>query len=165
MNKSRLKDYLLLNRDILIGIACGFSASAITSQLIAKFTNTLTNSIISQTADISIFLIVFGILFYVDNKHMFSVNIGSNEQKTKRVEFAKLKWVLIKLGSTLSVAEIEYNIVKPYFHYWFLNKGYEPFVASMIASSITIVGYVAIVNIMTRLTRLFSIPGTKRNGK
>ena len=68
---------------------------------------------------------------------------------------SKLKWVLVKLGSTLSVAEIEYNTVKPYLHFWLLNKGYEPFVASMIASSITIVGYVVIVDIMAYLTRLF----------
>jgi len=77
------------------------------------------------------------------------------EDKTKRTEFAKLKLVLIKLASTLSVAEIEYNTVKPYFHYLFLSKGYEPFEASMIASSITIIGYVAVVDMMAYLTRLF----------
>jgi hypothetical protein len=49
------------------------------------------------------------------------------------------------MSSTLSVTEIEYNTVKPYFHYLFLSKGYEPFIASMIASSITIIGYVAVV--------------------
>jgi hypothetical protein len=59
------------------------------------------------------------------------------------------------MSSTLSVTEIEYNTVKPYFHYLFLSKGYEPFIASMIASSITIIGYVAVVDIMAYLTRLF----------
>lgn len=165
MKRSKFKDYILFNRDILIGVTCGFFASAITSQLIAKYTSTLTNSLISQIADISVFLTVFGTLFYIDNKHMFTVNIESTEKKTKRIEFAKLKWVLIKLGSTLSIAEIEYNTVKPYFHYWFLNKGYEPFIASMIASLITIVGYVAIVDIMAYLTRLFKQPGRNKNEK
>ena len=37
--------------------------------------------------------------------------------------------LLNSLHSTLSVAEIEYNTVKPYFHYLFLSKGYEPFLA------------------------------------
>ena len=74
------------------------------------------------------------------------------EDKTKRTEFAKLKLVLIKLASTLSVAEIEYNTVKPYFHYLFLSKGYEP---SMVASLITIIVYVAVVDTMAYLTRLF----------
>lgn len=158
MNRKILSDYLLFNRDILIAVTCGFFSSAITSQLIAKLTSNLTNSLISLIVDMSIFLMVFGILFYRDNKHRFIVDNKFTEQygeKTKRIEFGKLKWVLIKLASTLSVAEIEYNTVKPYFHYLFLNKGYEPFVASMIASSITIVGYVAVVDIMAYLTRLF----------
>ena len=151
MNKNRLKDYLLFNRDILIGATCAFFTSAITSQLITKFTSSLTNSLISQIADMSVFLIVFGILFYRDNKHRFIVYSG----KKKQIEFARLKWVLVKLVSTISVAEIEYNTVKPYFHYCFLNKGYEPFIASMIASSITIVGYLTVVDVMAYLTRLF----------
>lgn len=155
MNRNRFKDYLLFNRDILIGVACGFFTSAIISQLIGKFTSTLTNSLISQVADMGIFLTVFGILFYRDNKYRFIVNGGFAGQKKNRIEFARLKWFLVKLASTLSIAEIEYNTVKPYFHYWFLNKGYEPFVASIIASSITIVGYLAIVDVMAYLTRLF----------
>ncbi|MFY9870147.1 MAG: hypothetical protein WAK17_10545 [Candidatus Nitrosopolaris sp.] len=36
-----------------------------------------------------------------------------NEQTQKR-EYGKIKWVIIKVASTLSVAEIEYNTVKPY---------------------------------------------------
>ena len=56
MNRNRFKDYLLFNRDILIGVACGFFTSAIISQLIGKFTSTLTNSLISQVADMGIFL-------------------------------------------------------------------------------------------------------------
>jgi hypothetical protein len=151
MNRNRLKDYLLFNRDILIGATCAFFTSAITSQLITNFTNSLTNSLISQIADMSVFLMVFGILFYRDNKHRFIVYSGMKKQ----IEFTRLKWVLVKLASTISVAEIEYNTVKPYFHYWFLNKGYEPFVASMIASSITIVGYLIVVDVMAYLTRLF----------
>jgi hypothetical protein len=155
MKRNRLKDYLLFNREILIGATCAFFTSAITSQLITKFTSTLTNSLISQIADMSVFLIVFGILFYRDNKHRFIVYSGFAAQKKKRIEFARLKWVLVELASTISVAEIEYNTVKPYFQYWFLNKGYEPFIASMIASSITIVGYLAVVDVMAYLTGLF----------
>lgn len=155
MNKNRFRDYLLFNRDILVAIACAFFLSAITSQIIAKHTNNLTNSLLSQIIDMSVFLTVFAILFYIDNKQRFTVNIDTKMQKDNRIEFAKLKWVLVKLGSTFSVAEIEYNTVKPYLHFWLLNKGYEAFIASMISSSITIVGYVAIVDIMAYLTRLF----------
>ena len=97
---------------------------------------------------ICVFLTVFAILFYIDNKHRFVVNIDTKIRRENRIESVKLKWLLVKLGSTLSVAQIEYNTVKSYLHFWLLNKGCEPFIASMIASSITIVGYVAIVDIM-----------------
>lgn len=158
MNKKILNDYLLFNRAIITGVIFGLATSAITSQLIAKYTSTFANSLISLVADMSVFLTIFGILYYRDNKHDFIVKrkfTGQNyDKKEKRIEFAKLKWVLIKLASTLSVAEIEYNTVKPYFHYLFLSKDYEPFIASIIASLITIVGYIAIVNIMAYFTHL-----------
>ena len=57
MNRNRFKDYLLFNRDILIGVACGFFTSAIISQLIGKFTSTLTNSLISQVVDMAFYFI------------------------------------------------------------------------------------------------------------
>jgi hypothetical protein len=43
MNRKVLNDYLSFNRDILIGVACGFLTSAVTSQLIANYTNIFTN--------------------------------------------------------------------------------------------------------------------------
>jgi hypothetical protein len=54
----------------------------------------------------SVFLTVFSILFYIDNKHRFT---DTKMHKNNRIEVSKLKWVLVKLGSTLSVAEIEYS--------------------------------------------------------
>ena len=54
--------------------------------------------------------------------------------RPKRRKYAKIKWVIIKVVSTLSAAEIEYNTVKPSIHFWLLTIHYEPFVASTIAS-------------------------------
>ena len=80
-----------------------------------------------------------------------------NEQTQAR-ESSRVKWVLIKLASTLSVAEIEYNTVKPAIHFWLLTLHYQPFVASTIASFITIIGYLAVADSMAYLTRLFKKP-------
>ena len=77
-----------------------------------------------------------------------------NEQTQTR-DYSRVKWVLIKVASTLSVAEIEYNTVKPAIHFWLLILHYQPFVASTIASFITIIGYVAVADSMAYLTRLF----------
>ena len=47
--------------------------------------------------------------------------------------FGSIKWIIIKLVSSMSIAEIEYNIVKPYVHYLLLTYHFEPFIASIIA--------------------------------
>ena len=96
-----------------------------------------------------VFLTIFGVLFYFDNKDKFIDEHG------KRKESGKVKWVLIKLASTLSVAEIEYNTVKPAIHFWLLVSDYQPFIASTIASFIAIIGYLAVADSMVYFTRLF----------
>ena len=152
MIKSSLKEYLLLNRDILIGFVGAFLTGAAISQAIAGFTSLLVNSLISIVAELGVFLSIFGVLFYFDNKDKFI------DEKGKRRESGKVKWVLIKLASALSVAEIEYNTVKPAIHFWLLTLDYQPFIASTIASVIAIVGYLAVADSMAHLTRLFKKP-------
>ena len=152
MDRSRLKDYLLFNKNILIGFVGAFLTGAVSSQAIARFTSPLINSLVSLVAELGVFLAIFGVLFYFDNKDKFV-----DEQGKKR-EFAKVKWVLLKLASTLSVAEIEYNTVKPAIHFWLLTMDYQPFIASTIASVIAIVGYLAVADSMAYLTRLFKKP-------
>lgn len=152
MNKTRVKDYILFNRNILIGFSGAFLTGAATSQAITRFTTPPVNSLISLVVETSVFLTIFGILFYLDNKHRFF-----NEQ-TQVTESGKVKWVIIKLASTLSVAEIEYNTLKPFIHFWLLTLHYQAFIASTIASFITIIGYFAVADSMAYLTRLFKKP-------
>jgi hypothetical protein len=152
MSMNQLKAYLLFNRNILIGFVGAFLVGAVSSQAIARFTSPLVNSLISIVAELGVFLTIFGVLFYFDNKDKFI------DEQGKRRESGKVKWVLIKLASTLSVAEIEYNTVKPAIHFWLLIQDYQPFVASAIASFIAILGYLAVADSMAYLTHLFKKP-------
>jgi hypothetical protein len=149
LNKSQFREYLLFNRNILISFAGAFLTSAGTSEVIAKITSPLVNTLISLAVETSVFLAIFGILFYFDNKEKFIDEHGN------RRESAKIKWVILKLASTLSIAEIEYNTVKPVIHFWLLNLDYQPFIASTIASFISIIGYLAVADSMAYFTRLF----------
>ena len=54
-----------------------------------------------------------------------------------------------------SIAEIEYNTVKPAIHFWLLTLDYQPFIASIIASFISIIGYLVVADSMAYFTRLF----------
>jgi hypothetical protein len=149
---SQLKVYLLFNRNILIRFVGAFLVGATSSQTIAQFTSPLINSIISIVAETSVFLTIFGVLFYFDNKDKFIDEHG------KRRGSGKVKWVIIKLASTLSVAEIEYNTVKPAIHFWLLTQDYQPFIASAISSFIAILGYLVVADAMAYLTRLLKKP-------
>lgn len=71
MVSSRVKDYLLLNRNILIGFVGAFLTSAIISQAVAGLTSSLSNSLISLVVESGVFFGIFGILFYFDNKDKF----------------------------------------------------------------------------------------------
>jgi len=83
LNRSRLKDYLLFNRNILIGFAGAFLTSAGTSQVIAKITSPIINSLISIAVETSIFLAIFGILFYLENKNKFVDEQGKRKESAK----------------------------------------------------------------------------------
>jgi hypothetical protein len=149
---ARLKDYLLFNKNILIGFVGAFLTGAVSSQAIARFTSPLVNSLVSLVVELGVFLAIFGVLFYFDNKDKFV------EKQENRRESGKVKWVLLKLVSTLSIAEIEYNTVKPAIHFWLLTLDYEPFIASTIASFTAIIGYLAVADSMAYFTHLFKRP-------
>lgn len=151
----KYRQYLLFNKNILIGFVCAFITAAITSQLIApKFTYAL-NSLIALITEDVVFYTIFGILFYIDNRGNYIKQSSTTTTTTQHRRFGSLKWIIIKLVSTMSVAELEYNIVKPYVHYWFLTQHFEPFIASVIASLVGIVGFLAVADLMAYYTRLF----------
>jgi hypothetical protein len=154
----KYKEYLLLNKNILIGFVCAFISGAIISQLIlAKFTYS-NNSIITLIIEDVIFYTVFGILFYIDNKENYfkrSTDSATEHRRRRRVRFESIKLVIIKLISTLSIAEIEYNVVKPYIQYWLLTQHFEPFIASLIGSLVGLAGFIAVADLMAHYTQLF----------
>lgn len=100
LNRIRLRDYLLFNRNILIAFTAAFLTRAVTSQRIVGFTSSLINSLVSLVADVSVFLTIFSILFYRDNKHRL---VNGHTQKE---ECGKIKCVIIKVAWTRSVAWI-----------------------------------------------------------
>ena len=149
MKSSQIKDYFLFNRNLLMGFAGAFLTGAGISQVIAGSTSSIVNSIISLVTEFCIFIVLFGILFYIINKFYFIDNQG------KKRESSKIRWSILKLVSTISIAEIEYNIIKPAIHFWLLNLNYQPFIASTIARFIALIGYLGVANLMAYLTCLF----------
>ena len=153
----KYKKYFLFNKNIAIGFVCALFTGAITSQLILiKFTFAL-NSLITLITEDIVFYTIFGILFYVDNKRE-NGSLKQEKQKSDTLHntrFEDIKRVIIKLVSTMSIAEVEYNIVKPYIQYLLLTQRLEPFIASVIASIVGIGGFIAVADLSAHYTKLF----------
>jgi hypothetical protein len=148
----KYKEYLLFNKNILIGFVCAFITGATVSQLIlAKFTYA-SNSLVTLITEDVVFYTIFGILFYIDYKRSY---IKQEQQSIRDTRFGDIKWIIVKLISTMSIAEIEYNIVKPYIQYWFLTQLFEPFIASVVGSLAGIVGFIVVADLIAYSTRLF----------
>jgi hypothetical protein len=155
-NLLKYKKYLLFNKNILIGFVCAALAGAATSQIIAPTFTLALNSIITLITEDIVFYTVFGILFYVDNKGENNTKDGKPASAIRRTtRFGDVKWVIIKLISTMSIAEIGYNVVKPYVQYLLLTQKLEPFIASTIASLVGVAGFIAVANLMAHYTKLF----------
>lgn len=149
----KFKEYLLFNKNILISFLCAFITGAMISQRIAPEFTYAVNSFITLITEDVIFYTIFGILFYLDNRR----NYAKQKQPTAQSRgFENIRWVIIKIVSTLSLAEIEYNVVKPYIQYWLLTQRFEPYIASVIASLVAIAGFFAVADLMAYYTRLFS---------
>ena len=83
MTKNSLKEYLLFNRNILIGFVGAFLTGAAISQAIAGFTSPLVNSLISIVAELGVFLSIFGVLFYLTTKTSSLTKRGKEESLEK----------------------------------------------------------------------------------
>jgi hypothetical protein len=83
MKSSQIKDYFLFNRNLLMGFAGAFLTGAGISQVIAGSTSSIVNSIISLVTEFCIFIVLFGILFYIINKIKFIDNQEKKENQVK----------------------------------------------------------------------------------
>lgn len=142
-----LQDYLKLNKNILIAILSSIFISAAIAQLLSDQADYL-NSAYTTIADYSIYFSVFGLLYYFDNRKKYHIESGG-------IDTAKLKHDLIKLVTSLGIAEIVYTIARWGFQYYFLTIDYDPYLASIISQSMSAVIFLIVVNLNVKIVRLY----------
>ena len=145
--KQEYKEYLKLNKNILFGYAASVIISAIAAQLLYEQQAYL-NTTFTLLVDYSVYLSTFGSLYYIDNRKKYKLKSGETDWHV-------LKKDLIKLISSLGVAEIIYMIVRWVLQYYLLTEVYEPYLASIIAQSISFVIFLIVVNLGVKLTGLY----------
>ncbi len=144
---SRSREYLRLNKNILIALAASITISAAVAQALAQQHDYL-NTIYTLIADYIVYFSVFGGLFYLDNRKKYRLDSGETDN-------ARLRHDLIKIIISLGVGEVIYTIARGFSQYYLLTIGHDPYLASIIAQGLSTIVYVIIINLSVTITRLF----------
>ena len=145
--KKQYKEYLMLNKNILLAFFASVIISAIVAQIFsiqAKYVN----SSVTLAVDLSVYYAAFSGLFYVDNRKKYLLESG-------KLDKSRLKTDLIKIITSLGLGEIIYIICRWLLQYYLLTKNYEPYLSSVLAQSISFVVYLICVNLIARSVRLY----------
>lgn len=146
MQKS-YREYIRLNKNLIIGFCVAITVSAVTAQLLAG-EESYVNSSYTVVVDFAVFYSTFTGLFYLDNRKKYRLDGGTLDR-------ARLKKDLVKIVSSLGVGEIAYTAVRWYLQYYFLTVNYEPYLASIVAHLVSTLVYMIVVNLSVKFTRLY----------
>ena len=106
------------------------------------------NSSYTVIVDFLVFYSTFSLLFYLDNRKSYRLTSGN-------LDTSRLKKDLVKIISSLGIAEIVYTATRWFLQFYFLNLEYEAYLASIIAHIISTALYMIVVNVSVKITRLY----------
>ena len=145
--KEQYKEYLKLNKNILLGFLASIVVSAIVAQMFSNQQNYV-NATITLGVDYIIYFSTFGTLFYFDNKNKYLLKSGE-------IDKAGLRRDLIKVISSLGIGEVVYTICRWSLQYYLLTNSYQPYIASLMSQSMSTVIYMITVNLSVKYMRLY----------
>jgi hypothetical protein len=145
--KSKYKEYLKLNKNLLIAAAIDFIISAIVAQQLSELESHL-NTTITLVADFATYFSVFITLFLFDNRKKYRSN-------SNKIDWDYLKRDLVKIVSSLGVGEAVYLTSRWLGQFHFLNVGVEAYQASVIAQIIAFVLFMIVTNVVVKLSKLY----------
>ena len=145
--KAKYKEYLKLNKNILLGFAASIIISAIVADYLEDQQDYL-NTSITLVADYVVFFSVFGFLFYLDNRKKYRTETGDLQKSL-------LKSNLIKIVTSLGIGEVIYTIVRWVLQYYLLQIDYDAYLASIVSQMISTVVYMIVLNLSVKFTRLY----------
>lgn len=143
----KYQDYVKINKNILLAFVASFVMSAISAQLLAGQAAYL-NTTYTLIVDYSVFFTTFSGLFYWDNRKKYRLDDGTIDKE-------RLRHDLLKIITSLGIAEVAYTIVRWIAQYYFLTIEYDPYMASIISQGISTIAYMIIINMSLKMTRVY----------
>lgn len=145
--KKTYKEYIKLNKNIILGFIAALTISTITAQLLAGQKDYV-NSSYTVVVDFITFYSTFTALFYFDNKAKYRLETG-------QVNYSRLKKDIVKIISSLGAGELVYIASRWSLQYYFLTINYEAYLASIIAHLVSTLIYMVVVNLGVKIMRLY----------
>ena len=134
----------MLNKNMLVAFAASIIVSAIIAHLLSEQADYL-NTTYTLLVDYVIYFSVFGGLYYLNNRKKY----------LHESDKSKLKHDLIKIITSLGIAEVVYTILRWFLQYYFININYDAYVASITSQIISTIIYLIVVNLSVKMTKLY----------
>ena len=145
--KQKYKEYLRLNKNILLAFAASIIISAIAADYFSDQYAYL-NTTLTLVVDYGVFFSTFGILFYIDNRRKYRTETG-------QLKKSLLKSDLVKIITSLGIGEVVYTIVRWILQYYLLQIDYDAYLASIVSQLISTIVYLAVLNLSVKITKLY----------
>ena len=145
------RDYILLNKNILVSGVFAFFGGALFTQLYDQYDiNNLSNSIVTLSVEYAIYIPLFALFFYMDNRNKFVDPITGRKDKRR------IKSDIKKLIAAFSISELIFSFSKIAIHYELLQSSMvEPYQASMTGSLIAWAIFLVSINFSIKAVKLF----------
>lgn len=145
--KSQYKEYLKINKNLLIAAGIDFIISAFVAQQLSYLDSYL-NTTVTLVVDFVTYFSVFIALFLFDNRKKYKAN-------SNKADWNIVKSDLKKILSSVGIGEVAYLSSRWYFQFHFLNIGLEAYQASVTAQIIAFVIFMIVTNLFIKLTKLY----------
>ncbi|HVX02985.1 MAG TPA: hypothetical protein VHA09_07495 [Nitrososphaera sp.] len=150
---NRYRQAFNFNRNIIIAGLGAFFVGALVAQTYSGYdrSDSLANSAITLASEYAVYIPVFALLHYWDNKNKYI------DPTTGRRDGGKIRAEVRKLLATFSLSEVAFSLTKVGMQFQLLQSFSEmdAFISAMTASLAAWAVFLVLVNYMARLVRLF----------
>ena len=147
---NKYRNYILLNKSIIIAGIAALIVGIIFTEFYSKYDkNNFFNSIVTLTVEYSVYIPLFALFYYHDNKNKYVDPVTGVRNN------ANIKNDIIKLFTIFLLSEIIYAVSKVSIHFQLMQISFEPYQASTIGSLLAWFIFLVTINWGARATNIF----------
>jgi len=147
---NKYRNYILLNKSITIAGIAALIVGTIFTEFYSKFDdNNFFNAIVTLTVEYSVYIPLFALFFYYDNKSKYLDPVTGVRNN------ANIKNDIRKLLTIFSVSELIFAFSKVSIHYQLMQISFEAYQASTIASFTAWFIFLVMINLGAKIVKLF----------